>query len=91
MKDARHGLRVKCDSKCVLVLGESVFDGILEDVSLSGALVRVRDRRLAVNLGSRCGLCLCHDSNMCRGEYACQVTRVNHKDVGLSFVNAYLQ
>jgi hypothetical protein len=41
MNNLRHGVRVQCDARCVLTLGDSRHDGILENLSVSGALVRM--------------------------------------------------
>lgn len=91
MKDARSGLRVKCDSRCVLVHGESTLECILQDVSISGALVRVSEDQALEFHDGKCGLCLCQDPDMCPGEIACRIVRTHQKDVGLTFVNTYVQ
>jgi hypothetical protein len=88
MKDTRRGLRVKCDSRCILEFGESKVECILEDLSVSGALVRVPANQAGIHPGSECGLCLCHDPDICPGKYSCIVSRVSHNDVGLTFVNS---
>jgi hypothetical protein len=87
MNNSRQGLRVTCNAKCILVLGDSKHEGTLADVSISGALVRTSEDPTGIHTLCSCGLYLCNDPNVCPGEYACQVTRVNQNDIGLMFVN----
>lgn len=87
MKNTRHGLRAKCSDKCVLVLNGSKHECTLENISISGAMIKFDDYQMAIQTGSRCGLHLCNDLKMCPGEYACLVARTTPNQIGLKFVN----
>jgi hypothetical protein len=87
MENTRHGLRAKCSDKCVLVINGSTHVCTLENISISGALIQVSEYHLGIQPGSRCGLHLCNDPNICPGEYACQITRITPKEIGLKFLN----
>ncbi len=89
MKNTRRNLRIKCDSRCVLILDKSTYEGILEDVSMCGALVRISGNPMGVRPGSSGELYLCHDPDVCPGKCTCHVARVTQKDIGLAFVNTH--
>lgn len=89
MKNVRHGLRATCTDKCVLVLNGTPHDCILENISISGALVQQDGHELGIHPGTRCGLHLCNDPRVCPGEYACQVTRITETQIGLKFINMH--
>jgi hypothetical protein len=89
MNNSRLGLRISCNAKCILLLGDFKFDCTLVNVSISGALVRVSELPDGIQTLCLCGLYLCNDPNVCPGEYTCHVARVNEKDIGLRFVNAF--
>ena len=87
MNNTRHGLRARCGDKCILVLDGTPLECILDNISMSGALVHHDGHRLGLLPGTRCGLHLCHDPRLCPGEYACMVTRTTPTEIGLKFVN----
>lgn len=87
MNNTRHGLRAKCNDKCVLVLNGSAYECILKDISISGALIHIHEPVTGVSPGNRCGLHLCSDPRVCPGEYACQISRIAPKEIGLKFIN----
>jgi hypothetical protein len=87
MSGLRNGVRVTCDARCILNLGNSQYEGILEDLSISGARVRITENQAEViQAGYKCGLYLCHDPNVCPGECACHIVRVAEEYVGVAFV-----
>ena len=86
MSDTRHGLRSKCSEKCMLVLNGTNHECKLENISISGVLIRVSEHMMSIRTGTRCGLHLCGDPQLCPGEYACQITRISTNEIGLKFV-----
>lgn len=88
MKDIRHGLRAKCFEKCLLNFNGTRYQGILGNISISGALVNLKEEFPDMHAGDFCGLHLCNDLNVCPREYSCQVARVAEVEVGLRFVHS---
>lgn len=86
MNNKRHGLRAKCNDKCVLVLNGSEYGCLLEDISISGAQIKISGHLGGIRPGSRCGLHLCGDPSQCPVEYACQIARITPTGIGLKFL-----
>ncbi len=82
----RHGLRVSCSDKCLLVYDGKNYPCILENISVSGALLICTDpfpRRM--NAGETCGLLLCSDPTVCPGENKSKVARHDAAKIALQF------
>lgn len=68
--------KIECDSKCVLTHGGIDYQGIIGDISLGGALLRLDDSSPeALSPGSVCVLMLCSNPNVCPVKYTCKVIR----------------
>ncbi len=87
----RRGLRVNCSDKCLLHYNNERYPGILENLSVSGALVRVLvPPEEMIQPGDSCGLLLCNDPSLCPWEYSGKVTRINHTGIALQFLDCSL-
>jgi len=88
VSDARHGTRVACSDRCLLIHNGASHPCKLENISLSGALVQC-DCAVSgsLSLGDRCGVLLCCDPKICSGEYPALVVRLNESRVGLQFLD----
>lgn len=83
---ARNGIRVSCDDKCVLSYNGINYQCMLENISISGALVCERDfPPVAIRVGDSCGLLLCTDPALCPGKYTSRVTRLAPSRIALHF------
>jgi hypothetical protein len=86
--DARRGMRIACSDRCLLIYNGDSHPCKLENISLSGALLRcdgaVPGR---LSLGDRCGVLLCCDPKICSGENPARVVRLNETKVGLQFLD----
>lgn len=83
----RHGGRVVCDDKCLLVYNGKRYDCILENISVSGALLRCNDSfPKRMNPGDTCGILLCSDPTLCPSEYRSKVARHDASKIALQFL-----
>lgn len=84
----RNGLRVGCDDKCLLRHNGLSYQCLLENISISGALVCLQDfKQAAIQVGDTCGLLLCTDPTVCPGEYTSRVTRLGASKIALHFLD----
>lgn len=84
--ERRRHSRVACISKCFLYHNGSKYPGILEDISISGALVSAANSLpFVVQLGDKCNLVYCDDEAFCPGEYPSTVVRLNSPQIGVQF------
>ena len=81
----RRGLRVKCSDKCILSYDGATQECVLENISLSGALISVKQDVAGISTGSRCGLFLCTNPRICPLEYNCTVAHITSHKIGLQF------
>lgn len=87
MHDKRSVQRVLCVSKCLLIHNGSKYVGILEDISLAGALVTTTSSLpYVIQIGDTCSLLFCGDQALCPNEYNSKVVRINSPKVGLQFI-----
>ena len=85
LSDRRDGQRVTGASQCFMYHCGSKYSGILEDISMSGALVSVTNSLpYVVQLGDACGL-ECSGDLFCPDEYSSKVVRIDSHKVGLQF------
>jgi hypothetical protein len=86
LNNKRCTSRVTCFSKCFLYHNGSKYPGILENISISGALVSVSNSLpYVVQLGDMCSLVYCNDSLRSPGEFHSKVVRLSTFKVGLQF------
>lgn len=87
MKDKRGVQRASCVSKCLLYYKGSKYLGILEDISLTGALVTMTSSLpYVIKLGDSCSLLFCGDQEFCPNEHKSKVVRISSPKVGIQFV-----
>lgn len=87
MKDNRSVKRASCVSKCLLFYKGSKYLGILENISLDGALVTMTSSLpYVIQLGDTCNLLFCGDQEFSPNEYNSKVVRISTPKVGLKFV-----
>lgn len=85
----RHGNRVACEDKCLLVYKGKNYPCILENISVSGALLICSDlSRNPVKSGEACGILLCSDPALCPNEYKSRVARHDAAKIALQFIGA---
>lgn len=83
----RHGRRVACDDKCLLVHNGKNYPCILENISVSGALLLCTESfPKLMNPGETCGMLLCSDATVCPSEYRSKVARHDASTIALQFL-----
>jgi len=91
MDEKRHHQRIECESKCLLYYAKSKYYGVIKNISLSGASVKLENRHpVSIQSGEVCSLILCADPETCFCKYTSKVTRVSHSGVGLEFLENIL-
>lgn len=79
-------MRILCDAKCVFVFRDQNYEGVIENISLTGALIKLSEAAVIVNPGEECGLMLCEDADRCPVKYICRIVRCDANRVGVQFV-----
>lgn len=87
MAEKRQHQRVRCDSKCILYYAHTKYSGVISNISLSGAAVRLYGLRTgAMQAGDTCSLLLCADPELCSYKYSGRITRITPAGIGLEFI-----
>ncbi len=79
--------RILCSAKCILNYNGSDYSGIIENISLSGALVKL-DNNIpsGVRPSDKCYLILCSNQDSYPVKYTCKVTRLDTSVIGIEFL-----
>ncbi|KAA0893491.1 PilZ domain-containing protein [Oryzomonas rubra] len=86
MGEKRTSHRVGCFTKCFLYHDGATYGCILENLSFSGALIKMgRPLPDRLRQGDRCSLVLCGDPVISPGEYNSTIARLNFPRIGLHF------
>lgn len=93
MGSQRQYIRVKDDSKCILMeLDGSTYEALLEDISLGGALIKVSNGvPKSLNVGDKCNLMLCSNPDVCPSKLSCRVVRHDSVNMGIRFLSTRVQ
>lgn len=87
MVNAGQSIRILCDALCMLNFEGENYQGTIENVSLSGALIKLDEAIPSVVCpGVTCNLVLYSEMPGCRTGYKCQVVRLAANMVGLKFL-----
>jgi len=91
MDETGQGLRYHCDAKCILIFEGFDYHGVIENVSLSGALIKLNDEiPTSMQPGDRCDLLLCSNPELCPVKYTCKVIRLDSAIIGVQFIELNL-
>ena len=86
MVEKRHHQRIVHPTKCLLCLNGTKIRGTLENISLTGALVKChRNLSGLIHLGDTCTLLICHQSSITYSKYTSKVARLGSEKIGLLF------
>ncbi len=90
MASQRQSSRINCESHCVLMdCGGSNYEALLENISLGGALIKVRDGvPSGLRVGDICSLAICDNPESCTLKQFCKVVRYDDLFMGVSFVTS---
>ena len=79
--------RIVCEARCILHFDGSDYQGVIENISLSGALIELDDRVPdSLCPGATCEMIFCSDPNLYPVKYTCKVIRVDSAIVGIEFL-----
>lgn len=88
MHEKRKHQRISCYSKCVVYYEQAKYYGVILNISLSGAAVRLYGMKSGgMKAGDRCSLILCVDPAICFYRYAGTVARIGRSAIGLEFID----
>ena len=91
MDEKRHHQRIDCESKCLLYYAKSKYYGVIKNISLSGASIKLESRHpVSIQSGESCSLILCADPETCFCNYSGRITRVTPSGGGLEFIENLL-
>lgn len=81
------GSRIICEAKCILNFDGSDYQGMIVNLSLSGALIELGDRISGtIQPDNMCELMFCANPDLYPLKYTCKVIRVDSEMVGLQFL-----
>lgn len=79
--------RIHCEKMCVLNFERVNYQGVVENLSLTGALIKMRDTiPEGMKPGDNCGLMLCSNQTSCPVKYTCKVVRLDSALVAVKFL-----
>ena len=93
MANQRQYIRSKSDSECIVTdeAGNS-YGAVLQDISLGGALIQIRDGVLAsLDVGDICRMMLCTNVDSCPIKHTCRIVRFDSVSMGVQFLTDTLQ
>jgi len=87
MIDKRNHRRIDCATECILYRNGSIFRGVVENISISGALVRIR-RNLSeiIQRGDVCSLLICNLPSEYYSRHASQARHIESTIIGIQFL-----
>ena len=82
-----QSFRILCEAKCILNYEGFDYQGVIENISLSGALLKLTNKvPNSIHPGDKCDLMLCGNQDLCSVKYTCKVTRLNSANIGVQFL-----
>ena len=82
-----HSSRIVCAAKCILNFDGSDFHGVIENISLTGALIKLNNKIPdSIHPGDICYLLLCSDTDLYPVKYTCKVIRFDPEIIGIEFL-----
>lgn len=80
-------VRINCDTKCIIHFDASEFHGVIKNLSLSGALIKLNNKiPNNIHPGDKCDLLLCSNTDLFPVRYTSKVTRVDSANIGVQFL-----
>jgi len=87
MNKAGKSTRIHCETVCILNYEGKNYQGVVENISLTGALIKLSGIvPSAIHPGDSCGLMLCSDPELCSVKYTCKVVRLDSAHIGVQFL-----
>lgn len=85
-KMVKHS-RIVCAAKCILNFDGFDYQGVIENISLSGALIKL-DNKIpnSVHFGDKCDMMLCSNLDSYPVKYTCKVIWLDSANIGVEFL-----
>jgi hypothetical protein len=79
--------RYVCEAKCILYFEGCDFLGVIENISLSGALIKLDNNMPdSIHPGDTCDMVFCSNSDLFPVKYTCRVIRLDSAIIGIEFL-----
>jgi hypothetical protein len=79
--------RIVCEAKCILTIDGLDFQGVIVNLSLSGALIKMDDQiSNTIHSDDMCDLIFCANPDLYPIKYTCKVIRLDSGMIGLQFL-----
>ena len=79
--------RIVCEAKCILNFDGVDFQGVIENISLSGALLKLNDKRPdSMQPGDTCDMIFCSNPDLYPVKYTSRVVRLDSEIIGIEFL-----
>jgi c-di-GMP-binding flagellar brake protein YcgR len=87
MRNKEPSSRIVCEAKCLLSFDELDLEGVIENLSLSGALIKLNDKTPNnIQPGDNCDLMFNSDQDLYPIKYTSKVVRVDLEIIGVQFL-----
>lgn len=87
MIEKRRHQRIACATKCLLYQDDTKYRGMVENISLTGALVNIyRYLPAVITPGDKCSLLFCHLAVLTYSRFPSRIVRYSSAKVGLLFL-----
>ena len=89
-KRVKHS-RIVCAAKCILNYDGFDYEGVVANISLSGALIKL-DNNIPSKIvpGNKCDMMLCSTMDSYPVKYTCRVIRFDSDIIGIEFLELNL-
>ncbi len=88
MIEKRSHRRTDCSTKCILYHDGSYFRGVVENLSVSGALIRIRrNASEIIHQGDACNLLICDLPALTYSKHASQAKHLSSTAIGIRFLS----
>lgn len=79
--------RIVCEAKCILNFDGFDIQGVIENLSLSGALIKLKDKIPdSIHPGDKCDMMFCSDPDLYPVKYTCKVIRLDSEIIAIQFL-----
>jgi PilZ domain len=87
MDNMKKSVRIICEAKCILNFDGFDYQGVIENISLSGALIKLNDKMpVSMHPGDKCDMIFCSNPDLYPVKYTCKVTRLDSAIIGIEFL-----
>ena len=87
MDKTEQSSRIVCEAKCILNFDGVDFQGVIENISLSGALIKLNGKLPdSIQPGSMCDMVFSSNPDVYPVKYTSKVVRLDSSFVGIEFL-----